>query len=292
MDRRATPVNTRVAHVSLKGRVSAPRYASPTLHHVTTPVTALYAAPNAGAARDRELAFGEGFDVLDTHNRWAFGCATRDGYVGYIAANALSATALLPTHRVIAPTYASSEPRLKSRGESTPLPIGARVPVCAIHHDHCDWAEIDWPATDSDTSGSTLYVPALHLAPLSFAATNPVTEAERYLNTPYLWAGNSGFGIDCSGLIQAALLACNIPCPGDSDQQQTSFPDATGHYEPGDLLFWKGHVAMAVDAQTMIHANAHHMAVAIENIDKALTRIAATDGHLTGHKRPIYEVQS
>ena len=104
---------------------------------------------------------------------------------------------------------------------------------------------------------------------------------------PYLWAGNSGFGTDCSGLVQAALLACHIPCPGDSDLQAQAFPSATNGYRRGDLLFWQGHVAMITAPDQLIHANAHHMIVTYEPIDQTISRIKTQGGGpVTAHTRP------
>jgi cell wall-associated NlpC family hydrolase len=61
----------------------------------------------------------------------------------------------------------------------------------------------------------------------------------------------------------------------------------SGAYQRNDLLFWKGHVALVVDGETMIHANAHAMAVSYENIADAIARIeAGGDGPVTAHRRP------
>ena len=63
--------------------------------------------------------------------------------------------------------------------------------------------------------------------------------------------------------------------------------DGAHSLQPGDLIFWKGHVAMATGADTLIHANAHHMAVTEEPVATALARIAATDtGAATLFLRP------
>ena len=134
-----------------------------------------------------------------------------------------------------------------------------------------------------------LFVPAPHLCPLGRWAADAASVAERFLGTPYLWGGNSRAGIDCSGLVQAALTAAGHFCPGDSDMQERSvgLPVAPGEApRRGDLYFWKGHVAMAVSADRLIHANGFHMAVGYEGIEAAAERIAAQgEGPVTAIRR-------
>ncbi|MEA2916821.1 MAG: hypothetical protein QOJ15_8902, partial [Bradyrhizobium sp.] len=122
------------------------------------------------------------------------------------------------------------------------------------------------------------YLPKLHVAVLDYREPDYVTVAERFVGTPYLWGGKSSFGIDCSGLVQMALNAAGTPCLRDSDMQQDSlgrplYAAESGKLQRGDLIFWKGHVAIVRDALTIVHANAHHMATVIENTQEAIARI-------------------
>ena len=135
------------------------------------------------------------------------------------------------------------------------------------------------------------YVPARHLAALADNERDFVAVAERFAGTPYLWGGKTSLGIDCSGLVQVSLNAAGIGCPRDSDMQEEGlggeFKPASGftNLRRGDLMFWKGHVAIVVDPQTIVHANAFHMAVAIEPLAGAVARIRAAGSELRSVKR-------
>ncbi len=88
--------------------------------------------------------------------------------------------------------------------------------------------------------------------------------------------------------MQVALNACGIPCPRDSDMQENAFGTSADlkSLRRGDLVFWKGHVAIVRDAATLVHANAFHMAVAIEPLAEAIARIGAGGNHVTSVRRP------
>jgi hypothetical protein len=287
-DARLLAANARVAHVSLRGRVAAAHYTEGERRRVCRPVTALRddARPRA---RQRELVLHEVFVVLEEREGWAFGFAARDGYVGHVRIDDLGPDLWRTTHVVSArQSYLVGEPVLKTGDEITAISFGTRLSVLATHEDG-RWGEVALlrppDAMDGHKRADTMFVPMAHLRPADAPERDPVAVAERFLGTPYLWGGNSGFGIDCSGLIQAALMSCGIDCPGDSDLQQALGQEAEGEPERGDLLFWKGHVAMAVDAERLIHANAHHMAVAYEGIEAAKRRIARGEGPVTAVRR-------
>lgn len=264
MDRRLTPFSGRVAHVSLEGLVNAPLTEGEAAQ-VVVPIADLRAAP--GGARDRQLLLGDGVTVIDRDQGHAFVLADKDGYCGWVAEAALGQGAA-PTHWVVAPsTHLYEEPSVQAR-ETASVSLGSRVAVIG-----------SWGAWASTPLG---YIPVVHLRPLGQWAPDPVYVAESLLGTPYLWGGNSRFGIDCSGLVQVALHAAGKPCPGDSDMQM-ALGRALGPDEPlrrGDLIFWKGHVAMVVNPDVLIHANGHTMAVSYEGIRDAVARISAGGGGL------------
>lgn len=269
-DPRLTPANAHVAAERLRGVVAAPRYAPGEARRVAVPVADLDGAP--GGLRDRQLLWGEGVTAYDERDGAAFVEAQRDGYVGYVSLVAL-APARTPTHRVATPaTHLYRDEDIKGP-DRRHLSFGSLVTVESE-------GRLFWETPDG-------YVPKKHLRPLSRPFTDPAAVAQLLYGVPYLWGGNSTLGIDCSGLVQAACLACAIPCGGDSDLQAEVGVEATGEPRRGDLIFWAGHVAMMVDDATLIHANAHHMAVAYEGLREATLRIEAQGGGaVTARRRP------
>lgn len=271
-DTRQTPANGRVAAEHLRGQVTAPRFVEGTRHRIASPVADLLRRP--GGPRDRQLLMGEGVTCFEIHQGWAFVQAARDGYVGYLLADHLT-TPRHPTHRVAARAthlYATPDfknPEIAALGHGSLLHVTGRTGRFARTPEG--------------------YAPAVHLESLENPADDPVAVAALLLGTPYLWGGNSAFGIDCSGLIQAGCLACGLPCPGDSDQQAAVLGAHLSDAAPlrrGDLLFWTGHVAWVADPETLLHANVHHMAVAHEPLRAAIERIEAQgDGPVTARKR-------
>ncbi|MEM6483360.1 MAG: NlpC/P60 family protein [Pseudomonadota bacterium] len=273
-DPRRLSSNGVYAAAELEGQVDAEHFVEGEMRRIARPVVDLRRRPGEGSL-DRQLLFGDRFRVLHREEGYAFGQAERGGYVGYVPDSELESW-VDPNSRVIArASLGFRTPDLKAPNPVR-LPMDAHVSIQA--HDN-RWAE----------TACGLFLPLSHLAPLDDYRTDPVSVAETFLGAPYLWGGNSDLGMDCSGLIQIACLVCGIDCPGDSDQQQAELGIALAgrsQLRRGDLVFWKGHVAWVVNNETLLHANAYHMAVAYEPLDEAVARIEAQgDGPVTVRRR-------
>ena len=274
LDPRIHPFRPEIAASYLKGQVEAQRFVDGTRHQVVEPATALRRAPSHDARLDSEALYGERVTVYEIEEGWAWGQLEIDGYVGWLSANALAAPGAAPTHKVVVPrTLCFPAPDIK-RPPIAALPLGARL--CIARQDE-----------RFAITASGWHVPEVHLAPVKAKAADFVAVAEALLGAPYLWGGKTSLGIDCSGLAQVALQAAGLACPRDSDMQERALgkPVALSEMRRGDLLFWKGHVAIARDAETLIHANAHHMMVASEKAESAIARIKASGSDVTGVKR-------
>lgn len=265
-DPRVTPIRADLAAEALRGRLAAPRYAVPQPMRCAVPVAPVRGSPG-DPRRVTELLFGEVFEVLDIAGGLAWGQAARDGYVGYVAEDALAPPRDAPSHRVAALlTHLYPVPDQKVP-PALLLPFGAEL--------HVRGEEGRFLATPHG------FVPASHLEPLDRRAPDPVAVATRFLGAPYLWGGRSFLGIDCSGLVQLALRAAGDPAPRDSDQQEAACGRALAPGAPlrrGDLVFWKGHVGFMRDAVTLLHATGFHMAVVEEPLDTVAARVADLGG--------------
>lgn len=262
-DPRVTLARDGIAAVSLEGVVAAEVYLEPKAMRCVATAAAIRAAADGAAEQMDQLLYGERFDVLDEDKGFLLGQAARDGYVGWVEAAALSAEWIQPTHRVAAlRTYAFAGPSIKSKAVAL-YSLNALLAVEAEEGRLSKLAGGGWVTT-------------AHLAPLGDFDDDMAGVAERYVGAPYLWGGRESLGLDCSGLVQQALFACGRACPRDTDQQE-ALGQTIGRqtFGRGDLVFWKGHVAIGLDNERIVHANGHHMATVVEPLDGAIARIAA-----------------
>ncbi|MDH4412272.1 MAG: NlpC/P60 family protein [Rhizobium sp.] len=282
LDRRLNAFRPDLADIALQSKVEAGRFVTPEAAMVIQPVVALRPKPDQSVGIDTELLLGEEVRVFERSNGWAWVQAVDDGYVGYLPEEALGPLAR-PTHVVTVPrtfVYSGADLRFPTR---MPLSMGSRLTIL-------DEAETRGTRYLLLADGGALI--ARHLRPVSEPpAPDYVSVAALFLETPYLWGGKSGFGVDCSGLVQLAMCLAGHPAPRDSDMQANGLGKSIERQDlqRGDLVFWKGHVAIMEDETTMIHANGNTMSVARETLEAAIDRIGWLYGTPTGYRRPVAE---
>jgi len=271
LDRRLTPARPDLASAQLRGTVEAEAYVVGRPVRICAGLADLRPRPANDAPIDTQALYGETALLYEDNEGWGWVQLDRDSYVGYLSINALAEIEAAPTHRVkVNRTFVYPAPNMKLPPLDA-LPLGARVIV----------AEPGEAFARLDSGG---FIFSTHLAPLSEAESDFVTVAERLLNAPYLWGGKSSLGVDCSGLVQIALDSAGIPAPRDTDLQEKALgvalpvADDLQGLARGDLIFWRGHVGVMRDPDTLLHANGHHMAVASEPLAGARRRILTSTG--------------
>lgn len=284
LDRRLYAFRPDLADSELEGQVEAGRFVEGRPAVIALPVAGLHTAPSLQAGIDTEFLLGDPVRVFEVAKGWAWLQGERDGYVGYVPGSALSYEAgPKVTHRVTAlRTYLFPEPELKKPPLAT-LSMGSLVAIAG---------EEERRGTRYAMLADGTALPAVHVAPVWQTETDFVSVAERFLETPYLWGGASGFGVDCSGLVQLSMRMAGRDVLRDTDMQEASVGDVLetdsdySGLQRGDLVFWKGHVGIMVDGARLLHANGSTMSVALEPLEDAVARIEPHYGLPTSVRRP------
>lgn len=283
LDRRLNAFRPDLAERSLEGIVPAPRFVDGRPARVGVAVAGLRPRPDPASGIDTQLLFGEEVQVLDKATGWAWVKSALDGYVGYVEASALNDQVKSASHIVIQPrSFAYAEPDMK-RPVRQALSMGSRLTaIDTVETRGTHYLLLDDGASIIASHCRRLDAPGSQDANEDYVAT-----AARLIETPYLWGGRSAFGIDCSGLVQLSLQMAGRTVMRDSDMQAARLgtPIEAEEARRGDLLFWKGHVAILEGADMLVHANGYTMSVARETITDAIARIRPSYGEPTGWRR-------
>ena len=279
LDHRLNIFRTDLADERLKGQVEASRFVAGRPAQVLEPVVSVHRTPDAGAGIDTQVLRGETVKVFERANGWAWVQADTDGYCGYVRETDLGDIGT-PTHRVVVPrTFVYPEADRKKPVRAA-LSMGSLIEVRE---------EVENGSARYFVTATGEAVFAAHCAPVDTVLGNDyVSIAALFMETPYLWGGRSGFGIDCSGLVQLSMAMTGRKVQRDSDMQAQSLGDEISRdaLQRGDLVFWPGHVGIVEDKDTLLHATGFTMSVMRENLDGAIARIRVTDGDPTVYRRP------
>jgi len=283
LDHRLNAYSAALADGRLRDKVTAAAYTEGAVRQVTAAVAPMHRQAGGDAAIESQVLFGETVRVFDESDGWAWCQLETDGYVGFVPRSALGPDGEPATHRVAAlltPLYPEAELR---RPPLKMLSIGSRVTITGT----ASVRDLDY-ALLADGSA----VAAGHLLPLGETiGADYVSVAEGFSGLPYLWAGRSGSGVDCSGLVQLARMMTGS-CPlRDSDMQEKTLGtalDISRGLPPlirSDLVFWQGHVGIMSDSDTLLHASGRAMSVVKDPVGEVVARLESRNLPVTSIRR-------
>jgi NlpC/P60 family/Bacterial dipeptidyl-peptidase Sh3 domain len=254
-----------VVELALASDIGAVRYVEPRLLTCTAPRVALRNAPAATAEAVSELLFGDGFEIVEVKAGFALGRCTADRYIGWAPQDVLALPVSPASHQISArraPVFSAASIKADVAME---LPYGARL--------------------SGPVDGQFLAIAGggfVHRRHVEAAPRDRFAASALFLAAPYLWGGRTPDGVDCSGLVQAALAAEGVALRRDTDLQlEQGEPVKFAAREAGDLVFFPGHVGLLLEGDRLRHANAHWMAV----VDEPLADVVARGSDVTGVRR-------
>lgn len=270
LDKRLFAYREDLADIRLEGQVVAEKYVEGREGYIGHHPAPIYNTPEKNSGVNTTFLPLQKVKIFEQGEDYVWVQSEYDEYVGYVESQFLHQGELAsPTHRLItplSPIYQKADIKSPTLGS---LCMGSEF-AASIDQDQ--------RFLRLSTGGYVYLSHAQCLDKEEIISKNDVVALVReFLSVPYLWGGNTSFGIDCSGLVQSVFHTAGIFLPRDTDLMIDYLKDVPkiniNAVDKGDLIFWKGHVAMATSTTHMIHANGHHMLVVEEKIVPAIERI-------------------
>ncbi len=285
LDPRLNAYRPDLAASALRGKVHAARFVDGRAALVARGVADLRRRPEASAPLDTQLLFGETVSVFERTNGWAWVQNATDDYVGYVEAAALGdALEAAPGHYLkVLRSFLYPEPDLKV----PPLDAISFMSPLRVTGTRDRFSEV------SQAAGGSGWIYTDHLAEAGETAPDFVATAHMFLGVPYLWGGRSSLGLDCSALVQLSLARAGVAATRDSGAQSVSvgrplaWRAGQTPLQRGDLVYFPGHCAIALNETDVLHTNAGAMLTAIEPLADVIGRVEAESGGrgVTGVRR-------
>lgn len=214
--------------------------------------------PLVVSKNDSQLIYGEEFEVEGEHGDWFIGQSLIDGYKGHVHKSSVHKKIQDATHFInVRLTHIYDEPNFKTR------------PALDLSYLSRIGAQDDAQKENGFIETAAGWIFESHLTPIeNMKNKNILDTAMQFLHTPYLYGGRSSLGIDCSGLVQIALLRNGMDCPRDSgDQSKIGEDIKLGEHFPGDLVFFPGHVGIFTTKDEVLNATSRTMNTQVEPLD-------------------------
>ena len=248
---------------------------------IIVPLCDLRSYPTLNSPLETQLLYGEKIEILDSSNKqWIYCKSLEDDYPGWIKKTSIGEENKNNYRISNICSHVYEKPNIKSK-IITKLFYNSKLLITDAND---IWYKIKF-------KNKNCYIYGKHVSKIkqnNILNNDWVDIVIKFLNTVYLWGGKSEVGIDCSGLIQLVLQSCGFQFPRNTkDQYNSKILETINENElsKGALVFWKGHVAIAINNYEIIHANAHHMKVEIEQFITEKKRIENLYGKVIGIKK-------
>ena len=232
----------------------------------------LYKKPSTKSEVVTQMLYGESFSIFKRNGRWLKIKIKEDGYRGYIQ-NKNFSECLKPSHKVS--VLKAKIYRLPNKSKRVNImPFGSKIKVLGSGNNFLKFSK-GWIHKND-------------IKPISYVEKNPFKKINIFKSIKYKWGGKSFKGIDCSGLIQIFLNFNNKFCPRDAKDQVRYFKKNVKfkNIKKNDIIYWKGHVALAISSRKLIHAYGPMKKTVIMGIDQTIKRIQrSADLKVIGIKR-------
>ncbi len=232
--------------------------------YYTNMITVLnvYKKPSKKSEVTSQMIYGDSFSIIKKTTRWIKIKTREDNYYGYVQ-NKDYSKYLKPTHKigVLNAKIYKFPNRTKKINE---LSFNSKIKVTERKNNFLKFCK-GWVYQNQ-------------VKPVKYKDKNPFKRINIFKNIKYKWGGKSFKGIDCSALIQVCLNFNNEYCPRDTKDQIKYFKRniRLKKIKKNDIIFWKGHVALALSNKKLIHAYGPLKKTIVMDIDKTLKRIDKT----------------
>ena len=226
------------------------------------PIINLYKKPSTNSEIVTQMIYGDSFLVSEKTKNWTKIKIIDDGYKGYIKRRRFC-NFLKSSHKVS--VLKANIYRLPNKKKKiSQLTFNSKIKVLGIKNDFFKF-EKGW-------------INKRDVMPILFKEKNFFKKISIFKNVKYKWGGKSFKGIDCSALIQLFLNFNNKFCPRDARDQVKYFKRniKLKNIKKNDIIYWKGHVALALSNKKLIHAYGPMKKTVIMNIKQTIKRIDQT----------------